>query len=39
VAFAQTDCPAGQVGNAQNLRADAMIRAFGLGCASVSLGN
>jgi cysteine-rich repeat protein len=39
LAFAQTDCPAGQVGNAQNLRADAMIRAFGLGCASVSLGN
>ena len=35
--FPQTDCPAGQVGNAQNLRADATIAAFGLGCAAVSL--
>ncbi len=37
--FAQTDCPAGQVANAQNLRADATIRAFGLGCATLTLGN
>ena len=37
VAFAQTNCPAGQVGAAQNLRATATIVAFGLGCAAVSL--
>jgi len=35
--FAQTDCPPGQVGSAQNLRADATIAAFGLGCAAVDL--
>ncbi len=35
--FLQTDCPAGQVGAAQNLRANAAIAAFGLGCVAVSL--
>ncbi len=39
VAFAQTNCPAGQVANAQNLRASTTITAFGLGCATVSLAN
>ena len=39
VAFAQTNCPVGQVASAQNLRASTTIPAFGLGCATISLAN
>ena len=38
VAFMQTDCPMGQVGGVQRLRANTLITAFGLGCSAVSLG-
>ncbi len=37
-AFVQTDCPIGQVGAAQRLRAGTLINAFGYGCNAVSLG-
>ena len=38
VAFPQTNCPMGQVGSAQRLRASTVINAFGLGCTTVALG-
>ena len=37
MAFPQTDCPMGQVGKAQRIRASTGIDAFGLGCAAPGL--